>query len=105
KVVPVIREGASDDSERYRYDAASQRVMKVSTQKTANNTQTLRVVYLPGLELRTSTNGSTETENLQVITVGEAGRAQVRVLRWEAGKPADIVNDQVRYSYANLIGS
>ncbi|WP_275386462.1 RHS repeat domain-containing protein [Xenorhabdus bovienii] len=105
KVVPVIREGASDDSERYRYDAASQRVMKVSTQKTANNTQTLRVVYLPGLELRTSTNGSTETENLQVITVGEAGRAQVRVLRWEAGKPADIVNDQVRYSYDNLIGS
>ncbi|WP_308424538.1 RHS repeat protein, partial [Aliivibrio fischeri] len=49
--------------------------------------------------------GSTETENLQVITIGEASRAQVRLLHWENGRPEDISNDQVRYSYDNLIGS
>ncbi|TCB90302.1 RHS repeat protein, partial [Kosakonia quasisacchari] len=52
------------------------------------------------LELRSSS-----AETLQVITVGEAGRAQVRVLHWESGQPAGINNDQVRYSYDNLTGS
>jgi insecticidal toxin complex protein TccC len=105
KVTPVVRDGAADDYESYRYDGSSQRIFKVSTQKTNNSTQTQRVVYLPGLELRTTTTGSTETESLQVVTVGEAGRAQVRVLHWESGKPAEINNVQVRYSYDNLIGS
>ncbi|MGX5102162.1 hypothetical protein [Enterobacter cloacae] len=40
---------------------------------------TWRVVYLPGLELRSTRSGSAETERLQVMTAGEAGRAQVRV--------------------------
>ncbi|WP_283255166.1 RHS repeat domain-containing protein, partial [Enterobacter cloacae] len=35
----------------------------------------------------------------------EAGRAQVRMLHWTGGKPGDISNDQVRYSYDNLTGS
>ncbi len=39
------------------------------------------------------------------MTVGEAGRAQVRVLHWQAGKPDDLPNDQLRYSYDNLLGS
>ncbi|MBF8744010.1 hypothetical protein, partial [Pseudomonas guariconensis] len=64
-----------------------------------------RVIYLPGLELRIHANGDTLIQDLQVATVGEAGRAQVRVLHWETGKPADIPNDQVRYSYDNLLGS
>ncbi|MGL4269608.1 MAG: RHS repeat-associated core domain-containing protein [Plesiomonas sp.] len=105
KVTPVMRDGATDDGERYRYDSSSQRILKVSTQKTNNSTQTQRVVYLPGLELRSTKNGSTETEILHAITIGEAGRAQLRVLHWESGKPADISNDQMRYSYDNLIGS
>ncbi|MBD2824816.1 RHS repeat protein [Xenorhabdus szentirmaii] len=106
KVMPVTREGsAADDNENYCYDGDSQRLLKVSTQKTGNSTQTQRVTYLPRLELRTTTNGNTETENLQVITVGEAGRAQVRVLHWENGKPADIDNNQLRYSYGTLTGS
>ena len=105
RVTPVVRDGAEDDGESYRYDSSSQRMLKVSVQKTNTSTQTQRVVYLPGLELRTSTTGSTETENLQVITVGEAGRAQVRVLHWESGRPEEISNDQIRYSYDNLIGS
>ncbi|MEJ8321651.1 RHS repeat domain-containing protein [Kosakonia sacchari] len=100
KVTPVTRYGAADDSERYRYDASSQRVLKITTRLTGNSTQTKKVIYLPGLELRSSA-----AEELQVITVGVAGRAQVRVLHWESGQPAGISNNQVRYSYDNLTGS
>ncbi|MBE3780443.1 RHS repeat protein [Vibrio parahaemolyticus] len=105
KATPVIRDGDTDDVESYRYDAGSQRLLKVSKQKAANTVQTVRALYLPGIELRSVAQGSTETENLQVITIGEAGRAQVRVLHWEKGKPGEIDNNQVRYSYDSLIGS
>ncbi|EDZ1188062.1 RHS repeat protein [Salmonella enterica] len=105
KVTPVVRDGSTDDRESYRYDGGSQRILKTSVQKTGSSTQTQRVLYLPGLELRTTASGNTATESLQVITVGKAGRAQVRVLRWVSGKPDVISNDQVRYSYDNLTGS
>lgn len=105
KVTPVVRDGGTDDRESYRYDGDSQRLLKVSVQKTGNSMQTQRALYLPGLELRSTTSGDTETESLQVITAGEAGRAQVRVLHWESEVPEDVSNDQVRYSYDNLTGS
>ncbi|MBE3289742.1 RHS repeat protein, partial [Enterobacter cloacae complex sp. P31C] len=104
-VTPVVRDGDRDDRESYRYDAQSRRVLKVSTQQTGNSTQTQQVIYLPGLELRSSKAGDTVTENLQVVTVGDAGRAQVRVLHWRSGRPDGISNDQVRYSHDNLTGS
>ncbi|EMG7889748.1 RHS repeat protein [Enterobacter hormaechei] len=104
KVTPVVRDGSKDDSENYRYDAGSQRVLKMSVQKTNSRTQMQRVLYLPGLELRTTKNGDTLTESLQVIIAGEAGRAQVRVLHWESGKPDGIGNNQIRFSYDNLTG-
>lgn len=91
--------------ESYRYDSSGQRLVKANTQKTGHSTQTQRVIYLPGLELRITAHGGTQTENLQVITAGEAGRAQVRALHWESGKPAAARNNQLRYSYDNLIGS
>ncbi|WP_244941625.1 RHS repeat protein [Serratia inhibens] len=105
KVTPVVRDGSTDDRESYRYDAGSQRILKVSVQKTGNNVQTQRVLYLPGLELRSTKAGDTGTEGLQVITVGVADRAQVRVLHWETGQPAGIHTNQIRYSYDNLAGS
>lgn len=105
KVTPVMRDGSADDSENYRYDGGSQRILKVSVQKTGNSAQTQRALYLPGLELRSAKNGDTETESLQVITVGEASRAQVRMLHWESGRPDGITDDKVRYSYDNLTGS
>ncbi|OBU42129.1 type IV secretion protein Rhs [Photobacterium damselae] len=105
KVTPVVRDGDMNDVESYRYDAGSQRLLKVSKQKAASSVQTLRALYLPGIELRSVAQYNTETESLQVITIGEAGRAQVRVLHWEKGGPSEISNDQVRYSYDSLIGS
>lgn len=104
-VTPVVRDGSTDDREYYRYDARSQRILKVSAQKTNTSTQTQQVIYLPCIELRTTSRRGTETESLQVMTVDEAGRAQVRVLHWESGRPADITNNQTRYSYDNIIGS
>lgn len=60
KVTPVVCDGSTDDSERYRYDAGSQRLLKVSIQKTGSSTQTQRALYLPGLELRSTKSGDTE---------------------------------------------
>lgn len=105
KVTPVVRDGGTDDRESYCYGAGSQRILKVSIQQTKTRRQTQRVLYLPWLELRSTTSGNTEKECLQVITAGEAGRAQVRVLHWTTGRPEDIRNDQTRYSYDNLTGS
>lgn len=105
KVTPVVREGDTGDRESYRYDAGSQRILKVSTQKTSNSIQSQYALYLPGLELRKTKAGATQTAGLQVITIGEAGRAQVRVMHWESGIPEGISNNQVRYSYDNLTGS
>ncbi|MEQ4452067.1 RHS repeat-associated core domain-containing protein [Kosakonia sp. YIM B13605] len=102
KVTPVVREGDTADRESYRYDAGSLRILKVSVQKSGNSTQTQRVVYLPGLELRSTANGSSETESLHIITAGRAGRAQVRVLHWVSGKPDGIADDMLRYSYDDL---
>jgi insecticidal toxin complex protein TccC len=105
QVTPVGREGGTDDRESYRYDSQSQRVLKVSVQQTGGSGQARRVTYLPGLELRRTQSGNTETERLQVISVGAAGSAQVRVLHWESGRPAGIDHDQIRYSHDNLTGS
>jgi insecticidal toxin complex protein TccC len=104
-VTQVMREGAADDGESYRYDIGNQRVLKVSTQKTATHMRTQRVQYLPGLELRSTTQGGSLTEQLQVVLVGEAGHAQVRALHWAAGKPPELANAQLRYSYADQLGS
>lgn len=104
-VMPIVRKGSTNDSESYRYDGNNQRILKVSTQKTDNSVKTKQALYLPGLELRSTKAGEKETESLQVITVGEAGCAQVRVLYWNSGKPDGINNGQIRYSYDNLIGS
>ena len=104
QVTPVSR-NSGDNKEWYRYGSDGMRVLKVSENHTGQIRQQQRVLYLPGLELRTTLAGSKKTESLQVITVGEAGRAQVRVLHWVSGKPDGIDNSQLRYSYDNLIGS
>ncbi|AJJ08577.1 RHS repeat domain-containing protein [Yersinia pseudotuberculosis] len=105
QVEPVPRNDGISDSENYLYDGSGSRVVKISLHKTHNAIQTRSVIYLAGLELRSQYNGNNLTEDFQVMTVGAAGRAQVRVLHWERGQPADIVNDQLRYSFDNHLGS
>lgn len=91
--------------ERYTYNAHSQRIIKISKQLISNKLQTRQALYLPGLELRTTQSGEATKERLQVITVGEAGQAQVRVLHWEVGQAEGIPNDQIRYNYSSEIGN
>ncbi|WP_223518931.1 RHS repeat-associated core domain-containing protein [Pseudomonas sp. GL-B-19] len=109
RVTQVQRSGPDDDEEHYQYDGSGARVRKTTVSHTSGTARRAQVIYLPGLELRRteSTQGSSTRleEELQVISVGSAGRQQVRVLHWEAGKPDDIPNDQSRGSLDNQIGS
>lgn len=105
QVSGVTRAKAEDDRESYRYDSSNQRVLKTGIWEASGSTHTKHTLYLPGLELQTKTVGGTQTERLQVIVMGEAGRAQVRVLHWELGKPGELENDQIRYSLDDLVGS
>ncbi|CQJ25757.1 RHS repeat domain-containing protein [Yersinia enterocolitica] len=107
--VTTVKRGAentpNDDYEHYLYASDGMRVVKQSIQHTNNIRQISRVTYPPGLELRTQHNDSELMEDFQVITLGVAGRAKVRVLLWEKGQPAGIDNGQLRYSFDNQIGS
>lgn len=105
QVVQVARDAHTSDYETYRYDSVSQRVEKFASQQAGGASQTQRALYLPGLELRTRHTDATLVEDLQVITLAQSGRAQVRVLHWERGKPGGVTNDSVRYNHDDLIGS
>ncbi|WP_315832805.1 SpvB/TcaC N-terminal domain-containing protein [Bradyrhizobium prioriisuperbiae] len=102
RVRPVVREDGEDDSESYVYDARGMRLRKVSTTRAANRTHTAEVRYLPGLEIRSDTASGERL--LHVINV-HAGAGNVRVLHWETGKPEDIENDQIRFTFSNRVGS
>lgn len=62
------------------------------------------MIYLTGAELCTITNGNGLQELLGITTMDEAERAQVRELHWTTGKPTEIKNDQLRYSYDDWLG-
>lgn len=101
EVRPVTREAAADDSERYHYDAAGQRVRKLRSLHAAGRSLHSEVRYLPGLELH---DNAATGEQLQVITV-QAGSCGVRVLHWLAGRPDEIAQDQQRYGLTDHLGS
>jgi insecticidal toxin complex protein TccC len=102
-VITVDRD-AQPDGERYQY-AAAQRVRKTALTQAGGAAHRQEVIYLPGLELRCTTSGEIEQEKLQVLSIGAAGRSQVRLLHWQAGQPADIANAQLRYSLDDHLGS
>ncbi len=104
-VSPVQREVGVDDCESYRYDIGNQRILKVSVQQHAGSVERQRVLYLPGLELRSTHNGAQLAEALQVVTLSVDGAAGVRALHWAVGKPAEIGNDPLRYTYDDHLGS
>lgn len=98
-VTLVKRDSGPDDEERYRYSQGV-RVYKRHETHTAKTSHFHEVRYLPRLEIRTRDNG----EELHVITLA-TGIGSVRCLHWEAGKPADIDADQLRYSLDDHLGS
>ncbi len=111
QVTLVSRSSGNNDREIYQY-SGSQRVRK-QTRTLLNGDTGLwdvdEVRYLPGLELRkswqeTAKGASAPSEELHVLT-GLAGRADIRVLHWESGRPDGIANDQVRWSVDDNIGS
>ncbi|UWF52173.1 hypothetical protein NYP20_14890 [Pseudomonas sp. N3-W] len=103
QVTPVERVEAANDDEVYVYDGGGQRVRKVRHCQARSVMHRAEVRYLPGVELRTNTATG---ETLQVISVS-AGRSGVRVLHWESGQglPEGMVNDQLRYSLSDHLGS
>jgi RHS repeat-associated protein len=109
RVTQVARSGPDDDQEHYQYDGAGTRVRKTTVSQTRGTTRRAQVIYLPGLELRRtqSTQGTTTSteEELHVLSLGSAGRQQVRLLHWVTGQPTDLPNDQLRGSLGNQIGS
>lgn len=104
-VEPLTRADAINDGEYYRYDAQGQRSLKITRQQLKDTRQTRQVIYLQGLELRHRLNDGNLEEALHVIGMTAAGAAHVRVLHWMSGRPENIDNDQLRYSYPLLNGS
>ncbi|HEY0288120.1 MAG TPA: RHS repeat-associated core domain-containing protein [Pseudomonas sp.] len=100
QITTVQRDSEPNDEETFIYDGNGQRCRKISSTHTSGRTLINEVRYLPNLEIRTSANG----DILHVITA-QAGRNSVRVLHWQAGKPSDISNDQLRYSLSDHLGS
>lgn len=90
--VTLIERGSEpDDKETYRY-SGGRRVSKRHETHTPSTSHFHQVYYLHGLEIRTRETG----EVLHVITLPNA-IGNVRCLHWIAGRPAEVVNDQVRY--------
>lgn len=101
----AVESAGGELDEFYRHDSQGLRVLKLSTRRNDGGERLQRTHYLPGLELRTADDGARTTSSLQVLICGEAGAGQVRLLHWDAGKPADIENDQLRFSYDDRLGS
>ncbi|HCN46651.1 MAG TPA: hypothetical protein DIT18_14170 [Pseudomonas sp.] len=100
QVTPVTRLGNDSDIESYRYAADARRIRKIRRAHTRNTVVQRTVVYLPNLEIRTTTIDGVQKDCLHIVTLG-----QVRVMHWQSGLPEGIDNDQVRYSLTNLVGS
>jgi RHS repeat-associated protein len=99
RVDQVVREDEPSDTEIYIYDGDDQRVRKIRTAYTGTLSRTHETRYLPGVEVRTGPN-----EILHVINV-RIGGFTVRVLHWQAGQPKVIAKTQLRYCFADHLGS
>lgn len=86
QLASVTRTGAG--TEHYLYGQQHQRLRKTHAQGST--------CYLPGLELRQQ-----DGQTLHCLKVGE----HIRLLHWPDGSPEGLANDQLRYSYTDLLGS
>jgi len=96
----VVKRDSGNDEETYVYGGDGMRVAKTSTSRASGSTNQQQVLYLPGLEIRTTKNESNTNEQLEVIVAG-----QFRVLHWTTGGPTDIDNGQLRHSLTDHLGS
>jgi insecticidal toxin complex protein TccC len=94
---------AESISEWYRYDQPGSRVLKI-TNGVADSSRQHRVHYLPGLEARERLEGGVRTSSLHVITCAGTD-VKVSLLKWEAGLPSGVENDQYRYLYGDMTGN
>jgi insecticidal toxin complex protein TccC len=60
-----------------------------------------RIRYLPGLEIHFDSASGGERH----VINAESGRNRVRALHWQTPPPKTVINDQLRYSISNLLGS
>ena len=98
-VTLVQRENGLDDVEFYHYSQGA-RVYKRHDTYSGSNRHFHEVRYLPGLEIRSKDNG----EELHVISLA-AGAGHVSCLHWLSGKPPGIVDNQLRYTLDDHLGS
>ncbi|MHA6193163.1 RHS repeat-associated core domain-containing protein [Pseudomonas wadenswilerensis] len=101
EVRPVTRDSVPDDSERYRYDSAGQRLRKRRTSLAAQHTLIRETHYLPGLE-RHVDEATGECFEVMLIQAGSCG---IRLLHWTQGRPDEVAQDQVRYALGDHVGS
>jgi insecticidal toxin complex protein TccC len=86
----------ADDQETYFY-SLGERVSKRLETHSVGASHFQQVRYLPGLEIRTRESG----EELHVIILPD----NVRCLHWRSAPPADVANNQLRYSLGDHLGS
>lgn len=101
QVNQVLRDDGEHDLETYAYDANGVRVLKCRSSKAMSLTHTREVIYLPGLELR---RDHALGQWLTIVSV-DTGRATVKALQWEKGRPQGVDEEQLRFCLSDPLGS
>lgn len=101
RVTQVVREQGSSDDETYGYDGGGLRVFKRRSSLAKNGQHVEQVRYLPGLELHS--NDATG-ESFMVLSI-EGGLTRVRALVWEHKRPAEVADEQLRFSLVDATAS
>lgn len=101
RVTQVVREQGSSDDEIYGYDGAGLRVFKRRSSLAKNRQHVEQVRYLPGLELHSN---EATGESFNVLSI-EAGFTRVRALVWEHQRPAEVADEQLRFSLVDATAS
>lgn len=100
RITQVLREGGSNDEERYAYDATGRRILKRRVTQARGVSHTAQVRYLPGLEIR---HDSATGEQLNVLNL-DVGTLTVRVLSWERHPSGGSQDTQIRYGLSDHLG-
>lgn len=101
RITQVLREGGSNDEERYAYDATGRRILKRRVTQARGVSHTAQVRYLPGLEIR---HDSATGEQLNVLNL-DVGTFTVRVLSWDRHPSGGSQDAQIRYGLSDHLGS